>query len=77
LKVAVTLVLALTVTVQVVVPVQAPDQPAKVEPEEAVAVRVTEVPLLKVAAQVEPQFIPAGVLVTVPVPVPAGVTVRV
>ena len=77
MNVAVTLVLALTVTVQVAVPVQAPDQPAKVEPEEGVAVRVTEVPLLKVAAQVEPQLIPAGVLVTVPVPVPAGVTVRV
>ena len=42
---AVTLLLESIVKVQVVpVPVQAPDQPAKVEPEAAEAVRVTEVP---------------------------------
>jgi len=34
------------------------------------------VPLLKVAAQVGPQLIPAGVLVTVPVPEPFSATVN-
>ena len=57
-------------TVQAAVPVQAPDQPVKVEPEAGVAVRVTEVPLPKLAVQVEPQSMPAGLLVTVPAPVP-------
>ena len=43
-----------------------PLQPAKVEPAEAVAIKVTRVPLLKVAEQVLPQLMPVGVLVTVP-----------
>ena len=64
-------------TVQVVaVPVQAPDQPVKLEPAAGAAVSVTDVPLLKLAEQVLPQLIPAGLLVTVPVPVPARVRVR-
>jgi hypothetical protein len=40
-------------------------------------VRVTEVPLESVTLQVAPQLMPAGLLVTVPVPVPALATVRV
>ena len=45
LKVAVTVVAAFTVTMQVPVPEQPPlDQPAKVEPEAALAVSVTVVP---------------------------------
>lgn len=52
------------------------DQPAKVEPAAGVAVKVTVVPLVKPATQVAPQLMPAGVLMTVPEPVPALVTVR-
>ena len=44
------------------VPVHAPDQPANVEFAPGVAVRVTDVPALKV--------VPVGLLVTVPLPVP-------
>ena len=55
----------------------APAHPAKVEPEPAVAVKVTGVPLLSVVEQVLPQLIPVGLLVTVPVPVPARVTASV
>ncbi len=77
MKVAVTVVAALRVTVQVPVPLQPPPfQPVKVEPAAGVAVSVTAVPLEKLAEQVAPQVIPAGALVTVPLPVPAGVTVR-
>ena len=38
-------------------------------PEPALAVSVTDVPLSKLAVQVEGQLIPAGLLVTLPVPV--------
>jgi hypothetical protein len=65
------------VTVQVPVPVQAPLQPVKVEPVDAVAVRVTLVPLVKVALQVAPQLTPVGLEVTVPDPVPLLVRVMV
>ena len=43
-ELAVTLRAALIVTVQVPVPEQAPDQPAKREPEAAAAVRATTLP---------------------------------
>src|SRR5689334_18787849 len=77
-KVAVTLRAALMVTVQVVaVPVQEPLEPVKLEVGDGAAVRVTLVPVAKLAEQVVPQLTPAGALVTVPVPVPARVTVRV
>src|SRR5215468_2375766 len=76
LKVAVTDCAADSETVQVPVPVQAPLQPEKVEPLAAVAVRVTEVPLAKLALHVLPQLMPAGEEVTVPLPEPALVTVR-
>ena len=74
LKVAVTAFAALMVTEQAPVPVQPPLHPAKVEPEAAAAVSVTTVPLLKEALQVPGQLIPAGLLVTVPAPVPAVVS---
>jgi len=77
-KVAVTVVAAESVTVQAPVPEHPPPvQPLKVEPPAGAAVSVTAVPLVKLAAQVAPQSMPAGELVTVPLPVPAGVTVRV
>jgi len=76
LKVAVTDCAALIVTAQLPVPVQAPLHPAKVEPAAALAARVTTAALAKFALQVPGQLMPAGVLVTFPLPVPAAVTVR-
>src|SRR5512143_514126 len=67
-KVAVQVAFAFRVIEPLVHPV--PLQPAKIEPEAGVAVRVTSVPLLKVAEQVLPQLMPAGLLVTAPFPVP-------
>jgi hypothetical protein len=75
-KVAVTVVAAFRVTVQVPVPAQPPPlQPEKVEPAAGVAVKVTAVPLPYEATQVVPQEMPAGVLVTVPMPAPLELTV--
>lgn len=77
LNVAVTVWFWLITTVQVpLVFVQAPLQPAKVEPFVVVAVSTTEVPSVKSALHVAPQFMPAGTLETEPVPAPASVTVR-
>jgi hypothetical protein len=49
-------------------PVQAPLNPEKVDPAAGVADKVTLVPSLKFAAQVLGQSIPAGLLVTLPLP---------
>jgi hypothetical protein len=54
--------------------VHAPLNPENWKPEPAAAVRVMEVPDGKLAVQVEGQLIPAGLLVTVPVPVSATVS---
>jgi len=67
---------ALMVRVQVPVPEQAPPQPLKLEPLAEAAVRVTLVPLVKLAEQVDPQLMPAGELVRVPLPVPLLETVK-
>jgi len=75
LKVAVTLLASLMVTWQVLaVPVHAPLHPWNVEPALAVAVRVTTVPWAKLASHAVPQSIPAGLDVTVPLPVPVSPT---
>jgi hypothetical protein len=76
-NVAVTLVAAVTVTTQVPVPEHGAPQPVKVDPVAGAAVKVTCVPLAKLAEHVAPQLIPAGALVTVPVPCPFLFTVRV
>jgi hypothetical protein len=71
-KLALTVVVLVKVTVQAPVPMQPPPlQPLKVEPGAGVAVRVTVVPLEKLAEQLVPQVIPGGEVVTVPLPLPA------
>ena len=75
MNVAVTEVSFVNDTLQVPVPVQAPDQPANLEFAFGAAVSVTMVPLLKFVLHVVPQLIPAGLLVIVPAPVPALWTV--
>jgi len=72
----VAILLAFIVSVQVPVPVHAPDHPAKKSPLAAMAVSFTLVPELNDALQVGEQLIPAGVLVTVPVALPANLTVK-
>jgi len=76
-KDAVTDLAAVMDTVQVPVPEHAPLQPVKVEPPAGLAVKVTDVPELYEAEQVAPQLIPAGLEVTVPLPVPDLPTDRV
>ena len=75
LNVTLTVTAAFPVTVQAAVPEQAPLQPSNLEPEAAVALRVTSAPGAYVAVQLLPQLIPTGVLLTVPVPVPTLVMV--
>src|SRR5512138_3837143 len=75
-NVAVTDRAAVMVTMQLPVPVHASLQPANVEPDAAAAVRVTVVPLVMFAEQVDPQLMPPALEVTVPLPVPLLVTVR-
>ena len=55
---------------QAPVPLHDPLHPLNVEPAVGLAVSVTAVPTGKPAAQVLPQSIPAGLLVTLPPPVP-------
>jgi len=76
LNVAVTDAFAERVTLQVLVPLHPPDHPANVEPAFGVAVSATAVPLAKLALHVDPQLMPAGLLVIVPPPVPALCTVN-
>lgn len=74
-KRAVTVVSVVTETVQAAVPAHAdPLHPANAEPVAGTAVKVTEVPALTDVTQLDPQLIPAGELVIVPVPVPDALT---
>lgn len=76
LNVAVTDLAAVIETMQLPEPVQAPDQPANTDPAFGVAVNVTLVPAPYVSVQSAPQLMPVGDEVTVPVPVPARLTLR-
>src|SRR4051812_49610561 len=71
-----TVLSAFIVSAQEPVPEQSPLQPAKVEPEAALALRVTAVPSAYVSVQSPGQLMPVPVIVPEPVPV-GGVTVRV
>ena len=62
---------------QVLLPPPPPFQPSKVSPVAGVAVNVTTVPSAKLKVQTAPQLIPAGLLVTVPLPLPVLLTVKV
>lgn len=79
LKIAPTLIeLVPATTVQLPTPVQAPLQPAKVLPVAGVAEIVTllvDEKLAEATPQEVPQLIPIGLLLSVPAPVPALVTV--
>src|SRR6267154_5912067 len=75
-KFAVHVVFEVRVTTHAPVPAQPPLQPRKAEFVSAVAVSVTTELLVKLAVHVAPQLIPAGELVTVPVPAPIFTTVR-
>ena len=59
-----------------VVPVHAPDQPVKMLPDAAVAVRMAWPPSATGSVQVAPQFMPADTLTTVPLPAPDLVRLR-
>ena len=72
LKVAVTVSAEVIFTLQIPVPLQAPDHPAKNAPFPSAGVSVTIVPAPKDAVQVGGQAMLAGLLVTVPVDVPAS-----
>ena len=73
---AVTLCAWLIVTTQGVVPVHPPPlHPLNVLPALGAAVTVTLCPALNEVAQVPGQLIPAGLLVTTPLPPPVAVTV--
>lgn len=74
LNVAVIDVVADAMRLQLLVPLHPPDHPANVDPELGVAVSVMAVPAVKFALHVWPQLMPAGVLLTVPPPLPALTT---
>jgi hypothetical protein len=58
------------------VPKQSPDQPVKIEDASGVAVSVTTLPASKLAWQMSPQLIPAGLDVTTPERLPVFGTAR-
>jgi hypothetical protein len=72
-KVAVTVFAAVMVSLQLVLPRQAPDQPVKTEPVEGAADNRTVTPLLKVFLQLpaQPDALPPGANEIRPWPAPA------
>src|SRR5262249_31797053 len=76
-KMALTLRACVRLTVHGPVPVQSPLQWSKRAPEAGVGVSVTLVPKAKGALHAGPQLIPGGLEVTVPLPVPSLLTIRV
>ena len=74
-NVADTMVFALIVTLQVLMPLHPPLHPPKLEVDPGASVSVTTVPTGNAAVHVEPQLMPAGLLVMVPLPVPELCTV--
>jgi hypothetical protein len=75
LKFAVTCWFALSITLQVeLLPLQLPVHPAKEEFAPGASVRVTWVPLVKLALHEGAQLMPEGLLLTVPPPVPVAWT---
>jgi hypothetical protein len=76
-KLAVTVVLAARVTVQVPVPLQAPPHPLNIALPLGVAVSLTCVLGLKLPLHDAPQLIPAGLLVMLPLASPETLTISV
>jgi hypothetical protein len=74
-KIAVTEVAVLPLSVHGSFPWQPPLHPVNVEPMSGMAVRVTTLPLGNDSLQSMPQAIPGGELITLPLPVPALLTV--
>src|SRR6516162_5757542 len=70
MKVAVTTTSERIVTLHELVPAQAIFQPENSDPEAGEALRLTAVPAAKLAVQEAVQLMPAGLLVTVPLPFP-------
>ncbi|HVI07520.1 MAG TPA: hypothetical protein VND65_04420, partial [Candidatus Binatia bacterium] len=66
---------AVKVRLQALVPVQPPDHPPKEFGVVGVSLKLTVAPEVNVALHVPGQLMPAGLLVTVPEPVPARFTV--
>jgi hypothetical protein len=76
MKVADALAFALSASLQLPIPPQASPQPERPQAVAGVAVSMTWVPLSKFALQVEPQSIPPGELVTLPLGPPITETER-
>jgi hypothetical protein len=74
-KLAEIVAFAFSVMLHAPVPLHPPDHPPNVEVDPGASLSVTTVPAANVYLQVEPQLMPAGLLVMVPVPVPELCTV--
>jgi hypothetical protein len=77
LKAALTSSAAFIVTLHEPIPLQAPLQPQNSDPEAGEAVSVRAAPVAKLSEHDVPQLMPAGLLITVPLALPASNTDRV